>query len=194
MELKSAFDLAQVAAFNNVVTSVNVAAEFPSQVFLGSWEKILFFESDHVFAPQFANIIQGLVTIERAKSCCLLNITQTTDFLLEKAATMFLEPPFLNQEYYLRLRSGGASEGWLFRMDRYACSSDRGEWSVYCEKGNDIAAIALRGSSGEDRFSEPIKQLTAKSIVSLVKQGSDAPVPFNRLTKSWESALLKNYS
>lgn len=187
-------DEAKRRAFDHVINSVNIAARFPSQVFRGNWASFLFFESDRLFASDFTRIAAGLLSVAGAEVCCILNFRETDQVAYESAAMVFIDARTEPHEYNTILRSGGPTKGWLFRMDRYGIASDRGGWSIYCEKGNDVAAIALRQPDDVEKYAEYLKQLHAEPITVLLQLGSEAPVPFGQLTEPWRRGLLQHYA
>lgn len=181
-------------AFGQVIGSINSATSFPEQVFLGSWDAILFFESDRLFASGFAVIAAGLLNAEQAEVCCLLNFSETNRMVYESAAMLFIDAGTEAHAYDAMLRQGGPANGWLFGMGRYGSASDRGGWSIYCEKGNDVAAIALRQPDDTRKYSEYLKQLHAEPITVLLKAGSAGSVPFGQLTETWRRGLAQHYA
>jgi hypothetical protein len=82
----------------------------------------------------------------------------------ESAAMLFIDAGTEPHAYDAMLHRGGPAKGWLFGMDRYGSASDRGGWSIYCEKGNDVAAIALRQPDDMEKYVEYLKQLHAERI------------------------------
>jgi len=181
-------------AFGHVIGSINSAASFPGQVFLGNWGAFLFFESDRLFASGFAVIAAGLLNAERAEVCCLLNYSETGRMEYESAAMLFIDAGTEPHAYDAMLRRGGPANGWLFGMDRYGSVSDRGGWSIYCEKGNDVAAIALRQPNDTGKYVAYLKQLRAEPITVLLEAGSAASVPFGQLTEPWRRGLTQHYA
>ncbi len=184
-------------AFQNVCASINSTALLPEQVFKGNWNQFLFFETDMIFARSFPEVVTDIIRIEQAKCCCLLNYDLTPVIEYQAAAMMFLDESLGGEEYFSRLKMNGPSSlgtEWLFRMDRYGCASNKGEWCIYCEKTNDVAVIGLRNSDGAAKFSKPLKKLYAHSIEAFLEMGSLAPVPFNVLVESWRHGLVQNYS
>lgn len=184
---------AREAAFRKVVLSLDLMASLPSQVFRGNSSEFMFFESDRMFAPSFADIVKEFLSAEGTTSCCLVNLSRTRTVAYSHAAVIFLEAQVTGVEYDAQLRSGGPATGWLFSMDRYGCASDGGSWSVYCEKDNDVAVVALRDQSAAEQFSSPLRKLHAEAIDILIRQGSAAPFPFSSLTPRWRDELRKQY-
>jgi len=185
-------DEAKRCAFDLVVGTIDRAASFPGKIFLGKWGVFLFFEADRLFAPEFAAVAAGLLNAERAEVCCLLNFSETDQMAYESAATLFIDAATKPHAYDAMLRRDRSGQGWLYGMDRYGCTSNRGGWSIYCEKGNDVArwivrprsallwsiycekgndvaAIALRQSDDKGKYLEYLKQLHAEPISVLLR-------------------------
>ncbi|MHB8884747.1 MAG: hypothetical protein ACYC5H_06620 [Methylovirgula sp.] len=181
------------AAFGQVVSSLDLMTSLPSQVFRGDFSEFMFLESDRMFAPIFADVVKDFLSAEGTTSCCLVNLSRTHTMAYSQAAVIFLEAQTTGVEYDAQLRSGGPSTGWLFSMDRYGCASDGGSWSIYCEKDNDVAVVALRGQSAAERFSLPLRKLHAEAIDILIRQGSAGPFPFSSLTPRWRDELGRQY-
>lgn len=186
--------LARRTAFERVVTSIDAARTFPEQVFLGTWGVFLFFESDRMFAPDFAATARDLLRAEQASVCCLVNFSNSSTLTYENAAKVFLEATSQPDDYDAMLRDGGPASGWLFRMDRYGCASDLGGWSIYCEKGNDVGVIALRWARDVEKYADALAHLRAASIGILLAAGSTAPAPFCDLIDTWRRGLSEHYS
>ena len=153
----------------------------------------MFFPSDHLFLPDFATIAAGLLNAEGADVCCLVNFTYTDFLAYDPEAALFLNTAADPRAYDLALRRGGATDGWLYDMDSYGVSSELGEWSIYCEKVNDVAAMALRGPGATAKYAKWLKQLHAEPITSLLKD-DDAPVPFSMLVDEWSQGLTRHYT
>jgi hypothetical protein len=110
-----------------------------------------------------------------------------------QAVAIFLEAQTTGVDFDTQLRRGEPATGWLFSMDRYGCSSDGGSWSIYCEKDNDVAVIALRADGAAEQFASPLRRLHAEAIDILVRRESSAPFPFSNLTPKWRDRLREEY-
>src|SRR5262245_58410502 len=108
-----ASDEAKHGAYGQVIASINSAACLPARVFRGSWDAFLFFESDRLFASDFAVIAAGLLNAEQAEVCCLLNFSETDTMAYESAAKLFLDQGTEPHAYDAMLRRGGPANGWL---------------------------------------------------------------------------------
>jgi hypothetical protein len=191
--VKSANSDAKLAAFCNVTRSVDCDALLPAQIFDESWRSFLFCESDRIFGKHFIGALNELLRLEGGVVSCLANLDLTPVLEFEKVAAIYLDRSTTDEEYRDALRAGGPSSGWLYRVDRYACASDKGEWCIYCEKGSDVAVIALRTDYDRDRFSGPLSQLWAKPIEDLIDGGASPLFPFDHLTLEWRQGLVANY-
>jgi hypothetical protein len=153
----------------------------------------LFFESDRLFVSNFAVIAAGLLNAEQALVCCLLNFSKTDEMAYESAAMLFIDTETKPHSYDAMRRPGGPAQGWLFGMDRFGSASDRGGWSIYCEKGNDVAVIALRQRGDVEKYTEYLKQLHAEPITVRLRAGPEAPVPVSQLIEPWRHGLAQHY-
>ena len=186
-------DPAREAAYEVVMSSIDLAAAFPGQVFKGNDLKFRFFESDRIFVPSFVDIVSELMSIDDSVSACLINISRMSTPAFREVPAIFFESGMTGAEYDARLRRGGPATGWLFGMDHYGCASNRGRWLIYCEKDNDVAVAALRGRGAAETFSGPMSKLNARAVDDLNRQGSSAPFPFNSLVPRWRTELSSRY-
>ncbi|WP_306715869.1 hypothetical protein [Burkholderia dolosa] len=180
-------------AFDNVAKALDFDRTLPDRVHVGPWSEFLFFQSDYVFSPDFLEIVRELLNVERAHVACLLNVDKTERLEFGGIAAIFLDEMTSTVAYDEKLRDGGPADGWLYRVDRYACASDVGEWCIYCEKSNDVAVIGLRDIGGIGRFETPLKRLWAKPIDELINGGGSRVFPFDQLVPAWRQGLVQNY-
>lgn len=179
-------------AYEHVVSSINPAISLPGMVFVGQWEEFMFFESDRIFAPEFALIVADLLMLGNADVCCILNFDEVN--IDNKYSSILISKEIDSYDYFSMLQRGGASEGWLFGVGHYGIAPDQGDWVVYCEKENDIAVMALRQSSSRNKYNDCLKKLRADSITHLLNVEYSVIFPFNRLIESWRNGLRENYS
>ncbi|WP_026792549.1 hypothetical protein [Pleomorphomonas oryzae] len=180
-------------AFEHVVSSIDLSTSFPAQVFLGSWDAFFFFEPDHLFIPEFATFMAGLLNAEGAEVCCLLNFSKTERTEYGSADMLFIDAETKPDEYGARLREGGPASGWLYVVDFYGSASDRGRWCIYCERWNEIAVIALRQSEDVEKYRECLERVYAEPISALLRADSEGPYIFSQLIDSWRQGLVQNY-
>jgi hypothetical protein len=183
---------ARLAAFHNVGCFIKTEALLPGRVLAPDWSTTRFFEADTVVAKGFVSAVHELLKIDQSASCCLLNLTNSPALEYQNASSFFIERTTTEEEYTAKLHEGGPS-GWIVRMDRYGCTSDRGEWCVYCERKNDVALISFRGPDAARKYRSPLEILRAEPIESLLRAPELQRVPFNSLTPEWRSGLNENY-
>jgi len=183
----------RLASFNNVISSIDIELMLPDKVFVEKYSVFRFFQSDRMFVSSFINIVQEILKLEESAVCCLINFSMTNAIEHNEAAGIFIDATSKGDAYEAQLRLGGPAAGWLFGVDRYGCASNKGEWSIYCEKQSDIAVIGLQDCI-HNRFASPLEKLHAETIDFLAQQGSAAPFPFNILTPEWKKGLIGNYA
>ena len=181
-------------AFRNVCLSINVSSALPEQVFKGDWGVFQFCESDAIFAADFVDAALMLLDRESANSCVIVNFSQTDILEYQTAAAIYIESGFQCDKYMSILVGSEIERGWLFDMDRYGITSDKGGWCMYCEKENDICVIAIRDQRDAVKFEVALNYLNARSLDYLLALGRNAPAPYSILTPEWKGALLSNYS
>jgi hypothetical protein len=184
---------ARLSAFHNVIKSIRIEARLPSQVLFGTWPEFYFFESDVILSRSFVGFVHELCRIEQSTSCCLLNFTQTRVLEYQEAAFIFIEAKMSEDEFDAKVREGGPASGWLFGVDHYGCSSDNGDWCLYCERENDVALIGFKSTSSVDKYQSALESIGAKPIEDLVENGISPLFPFSKLTPEWKRALIDNY-
>jgi hypothetical protein len=182
------------AAFRNVIDSVSSTSALPQQMFMTAWYEYLFFESSCVFVDSFTDVVSALLRSEESTSCCLLNFGESHSLECELAASIYLEEATTRKEYSALLRRGGLANSWITRMDEYGCSSNKGEWCIYCEKANDIGVIALRYPESSAKFRLALETLRAASLDAIFMRGSATPYAFAQMIPKWRHDLLKNYA
>jgi hypothetical protein len=185
---------AREKAFLTLIKDLNFDARFPQNVFLGKWDRFLFCESDRIFCPEFIDAVNEFLDIENAAVACLLNLDITDSMEFESAGAMYLDRSITQSEYDRRLRGNGPSDGWIYRMDRYACTSDVGEWCIYCERNTDVAVIALRSAEGLEKFRSPLLKMWAYPLETICDSKDKKVFPFTHLVPAWREGLAKNYN
>jgi hypothetical protein len=180
-------------AFYNVISGLQLDKFLPANVFSGRWSNFLFFQSDRMFAVEFADVARDFLRTENSSVCCLLNLSETASLDFENASAIYLDEMVTGADYQARLRGDSPATGWLYSMDRYGCASNKGEWEIYCEKDSDIAVIGLHSDGGCNKFGSPIQKLRAAPIEAL--QGGELAdlFPFSHMSPEWRRELFLNY-
>ncbi|MEM5370065.1 hypothetical protein V4C53_29060 [Paraburkholderia azotifigens] len=181
-------------AYMNAVAFHNREKSFPEQVFNGHWQKFLFFQSDYLFSSEFVDTVHDLLRQEQAHTVCLINLGQVDTDHPEVTAAIYLDDATNARMYRDRLIAGGPDHGWLFAVDRYVCTSDAGNWCIYCEKDSDIAVVGLRVVDGSPELGVCFQNVFATTISALLEDGEQTLFPFNQLLPEWREGLLANYT
>lgn len=182
---------AATRAVENVRQYIDLAGELPGTVFRGHWERYFFFPSDRMFELSFAEFIRALKRAEGAETICMANLDAVSDFNADDSALYFFEDDVDEGAFGSVLVEKREGVEWLYGMDRYACSSDLGNWCIYCEKANDIAVLAL-GDVDDVKFRPALDLIEAAGIKELTN-GTSAIFPFDQLTSHWRDQLIFTY-
>ena len=180
-------------AFSNVVLALELAKTLPDQVFDGIFSDFFFLDIDFIFSPKFPVVISRLLKIDSATACCLLNITKTAHFHWRHAATVYLNASTTGEQYYEQIAGNSNTVGWILDVGRYGCTSDKGEWVIYCERPNDVAVIAFRNKSFLQKVFDSVPELELYRVGSLLDDKVGAFFPYSHLTRNWETDLRANY-
>lgn len=78
-------------------------------------------------------------------------------------------------------------------MERYVFASDIGHWSVYCEKVNDVAVLAVDDAISRFARSRLAKLLGAVAIGDAPLRGKGRLFDFQKLVPEWKSMLTSEY-
>jgi hypothetical protein len=165
----------------------------PLNVFKDLWSEFFFFESDLIFEPAFISAVNGLLDAEEAQVCCLANLGTATEGESDAPSFKYLDRSTTPEYYMSLLRGNDPPNGWLYWVDRYVCTSDKGLWCIYCEKENDIAVIAIRNKSDTEKFAKALAKLQVSSIEKAYQANEEGEFRFQKLTPSWLSALVAQY-
>ena len=183
----------QQMAFSNLTNAIDVKLRFPDKVFSSGWGHFRFFDSDRIFDPSFIDIINQVLNLEGGSCVCMLNIDAYRDSLPDERAMLFIDLQTSGEIYMSRLRGPTVAEGWIYDMNRFAFASDAGQWSLYCEKGNEIAVISFRETNLHRNLKEPISRLNAASIEEAIARPLSYGFSPRALSPAWKERLLVEY-
>ena len=164
----------QQMAFSNLTNAIDVKLRFPDKVFSSGWGHFRFFDSDRIFDPSFIDIINQVLNLEGGSCVCMLNIDAYRDSLPDERAMLFIDLQTSGEIYMSRLRGPTVAEGWIYDMNRFAFASDAGQWSLYCEKGNEIAVISFR----ETNLHRNLKEASRQTTLQPVRNPGSTPITF----------------
>jgi hypothetical protein len=134
-------------ALVNLKTSIRPGCQFPENVFRGRWDEFFFFDSDLLFNSKFVDTAKALLEAEKGSCICLCNLDEASAKDGRERACIGIDKRTSSEAYFSFLRGPSVGKGWLYRMEVFGCTSDVGSWCIYCEKGTEIAVIAVRDGS-----------------------------------------------
>jgi hypothetical protein len=175
----------------NLRLAIDASRQFPKNVFSGKWDGFLFFDSDWIFDAQFVERSNVLLEIEGGNSVCMSNLdvapsTERSLFFIDKGIT--------GQAYTSFLSEPNVEEGWIYGVDRFGCTSDVGQWCIYCERRNEIAVIAVRGNRAAEKYRPAIVQFKAQPIDQALAIPLSHGFSARALSAEWRGELLKQYA
>lgn len=188
-------DTTRRAAVLNALSSISKDRRFPRKVLLGHWEDYLFFDTfGTMFHPCFIEVKNLLLSEEKASVIALINLGGDTQVDGDNPPMIFIEQNTGAQEYISKLESKGFPPGWRPLMDRYVCASDTGNWSIYCEKQNNLAVFAFRTGFPKSISSQVEALLRAKSIKFSSPTGDSSLFDFIDLLPDWRFTLVTEHA
>jgi hypothetical protein len=123
----------------------------------------LFFDPDTLFKAKFVEISRTLLASEDSACVCVCSLDD------EARSTFYFERNTSVQGYQAWLLGSGPADGIVYMKGRFACASDKGTWSVYCERNTELAVLALKEADVSLPMLSAIRQLGALPIVEALK-------------------------
>jgi hypothetical protein len=180
-------------AVRNAISRINSERRFPCQVFVGDWTDYLFFHPEILFEAHFVDVKNVLLKEENASVIAVVNLGNANSNAEEEPRAIFLDRDTTPNDYIAGLMGDGSAMSWMFLMDRYVFASDKGHWSIYCEKENDVAVLAVGEAVSRFTRLQLGKLLNARSIRSVPMPGNGPLFDFQKLVPEWKSALTAEY-
>lgn len=178
-------------ALANLSSALDVNRRFPTNVFLGNWERFLFFDADWIFSAEFVEIANALLTIDGGRCVCIADLDAAPD---AQQSVFFVAKEITGSAYQSFLNGANVGEGWLHGVGRFGCTSDAGPWCIYCEKGNEIAAIAIRDNRVAEKCAAAIARFKALPIDQAIAGPLSYGFSERALSPEWRSELLRQYA
>jgi hypothetical protein len=180
-------------AVKNLDAALETNRRFPVNVFQGRWDAILFFDQDLLFEANSVFRFKALLACEDGALVCLRNLDIACDEG-NSEDKIFLDKEILGETYWAQLRSPEPGSGFLYRMDRYGCTSDVGRWCIYFERNNEIAVIAVRGIDALGQFAPALETLQALPIKQAIEKPSSYGLSPRGVPEEWRNELLQEYA
>jgi hypothetical protein len=147
-----------------------------------------------MFSPCFIEATNLLLVEEKASVIALINLGGFTLIESDNPPAIFIERDTEAKKYISDLENNGSPIGWRFLMDRYVCASDRGNWSIYCEKEEDVAVFAFREGLSQSVIFQVEGLLKAKSVRFSSTTGDSKLFDFGKLIPDWRATLLTEHT
>jgi hypothetical protein len=186
-------ELLKTTAFENALSCIRGERRFPAQIFWRDWADYLFFDPSILFEAGFIQAKNLLLRQDDSYVIAMINLGNGSTEIQAEVRAIYLERNTTPKEYISELMGDGSPTNWLFLMDRYVLASEKGHWSIYCEKENDVAVLAVDVCVSEFTCSQLAKTLDAKSIAAALFPSRDKLFDFHKLTPEWKSALTAEY-
>ncbi len=132
-------------------------------------------------------------TMQKASVITLINLGNVIPIDYNDPPAIFIDKNTEPKKYISELETNGAPLSWRVLVDRYVCASDKGNWSIYCEKENDIAVFAFREGFPQLISSQVERLLKAKSIRCSSVAGDSRRFDFEKLVPNWKSILIAEH-
>jgi hypothetical protein len=186
-------DNACVKAARNLAEQIDANARFPLNVFRPTWGKFLFFDSDWMFDSGFVDLVKSLLIVEGAECACLTNLDMTAG-LAGQGNTIYIELGTTPANYLSQLRGAIPGAGWIHGIDRFGCTSNICEWTMYCERASEIAVIAIRDQVPVERYVRQISMLKAAPLAQAFEQPLAYGFTGTAMSAAWRDKLLVEYA
>lgn len=175
-------------------TSIDTNSRFPGNVFVGEWASFLFFDSDFVFEIEFVRKIKSLIEIERGRCACVCNLDARLDNRDAKESFFLIEETMSDEAYSSVLRGLVAGSGWIYTADRFGCTSDIGQWCIYCERANEIAVVAFQRKVLPSCYSWILEHFKALPFDKVIDPPHSYGFSPRALTQEWHSLMSVEYA
>lgn len=177
-------------ALFNLRNSIDAELRFPKNVFARNKSVFLFFDADWVFDAGFVAGVGHLLEIEGGICAPILDLDSIPD---AKGSSFFIDKEIDGAAYQSFLNGSNDGGSWMNGVGRFGCTSDVGEWSIYCEKRTEIAAIAVRDDHALGKYARAIAQFKMLPIDQAVAKPLSYGFSDRALSAEWRSEFLRNY-
>ena len=181
------------AALTILSCSVDSSRRFPDNVFLGEWEHYAFFDSDWMFGKGFVELMRAVLTAEHESCACIVNLDAVLAGSSPEESSFIFDGSTAGSAYLTALKGFPAKLGWIYGVDRFACASESGRWSMYCERASELAVIALKSGLSEEVQRQLIDGCKALRIDKAIAKSYTYALSARGLSPEWRAALPRRY-
>lgn len=177
-------------AVSSIKLSLDLTRRFPRNVFCGEWSTF-FFDSDWILDAAFVETVKALLLVEGSACACLMNVDRPTSS--ERDRLFFIEAD-TTPDSYQALLGREPPDGWVYDFGRFGCSSNLGQWVMYCEHTNEIAVIGLRSGVRVEPYAPILARFGAARIGEAIRLPLSYGFSPDALTPQWRNELLREYA
>jgi hypothetical protein len=177
----------------NLTNKIDVGSRFPRNVFVGNWARFFFFDPDWMLEPDFVSRVKAFLDVENSKCACLSLLDTSPHVTQQQQRSLHISRQTGQDEYNLLLEGSGPGMGWIYEFGRFGCTSDIGQWCIYCEASNEIAVVAIQRDVLIDGYMPLLDEIKALPIRDAI--GSHLSYGFTDrvITSEWRLEFEKEY-
>lgn len=180
-------------ALTNLSDGIDAECRFPRNVFIGDWSDFFFFDSDWMFDPEFVERVKSFLDVENGVCACFSNLDAASDRKRQERQ-FFIDQQTSPAAFQSLLRGDTPGSGWIHNIDRFGCTSDVSQWCIYCERGNEIAVIAIRQGISVKHYMSQIAQFKAMRIDEAIRHPLAYGFSARALSAPWRSEFIREYA
>lgn len=166
---------------------------FPHKVFPSSWREFYFFDPDYMFDPSFAEIVKSFLDVEKSTCACMVRL-DSEEYDLNGDSKFYFSEKTGPENYQMILSGAESRVGWIHDMGRFSCCSEVGGWCIYCERNNEVAALAFDGNSKIEPFMSVVDSLKAVRIAEVIEKTLLYGFSTNAMSDEWRAKFLFEYA
>jgi hypothetical protein len=179
-------------ALGNARSLVIADRGFPRNVFVGTWDEFLFFDSDWITDGEFVRTVQSLLRGEDGTCACLLKLDSGTG-VTDRVRQLFIDQETTPAAYQKLLDGEGPGDGWGYDIARYCCVSDKASWCVYCEQASDIGVAAFRDAESIAVHRSAIAEVHAVHVEEAIAGPLSYGFSERGMSPAWRTELVRQY-
>lgn len=177
-------------AFENIAVALDAKVRLPKRVFRDGWADFHLFNSDWIFEGEFVERVLSMLAIEGASCACLLNLDREAS---DNEAQFMIHGRTTVEAFQARLRGTGLGDGWVYDIDRFGCTSNKGSWGIYCERPSELAVIGFRLSGSYQQYDAVLESLHAGRVASVATGRAAFELSDQVISGEWKDEIVRYY-
>lgn len=180
-------------AMGYVAKYINKNIHFPNFVFKHKWKFHFFFDSDRLFSKQIIELVQQMLLADNSTEVCMCRLAQPLEVNC-KNDVITIDRTTSFENYILQLKGDMPECDWLCNIANFGLASDKGNWCIYCEKGSEIAVLAIDDEVIASRLEPMLLYLSAYPIDEALNRKASFGFLPQSLSKEWAIRLMAEYA